>query len=112
MSTRDIVLCPLSITDFPAFLSTKLLSNMTSDTLASLIRDTIDDDRVTYDNVTQYDADFVNAFDEGTSHLSVIAPNGDAVAMTSTVNNGYFDLLLFRSLLTFSINHKKLSREI
>ncbi|XP_041456103.1 scoloptoxin SSD14-like [Lytechinus variegatus] len=66
-----------------------LISNMTSEDLASLIRQTIDDVRVTYDNVTQYDAPFVNTFDEGTSHLSVIAPNGDAVAMTSTVNNGF-----------------------
>lgn len=61
---------------------------MTSDDVASLIRQTINDVRVTYDNVTQYDTPFANTFDEGTSHLSVIAPNGDAVAMTSTVNNG------------------------
>eukprot|EP00057_Strongylocentrotus_purpuratus_P030205 XP_780990.3 PREDICTED: gamma-glutamyltransferase light chain 1 [Strongylocentrotus purpuratus] len=66
-----------------------LIGNMTSDDVASLIRQTINDVRVTYDNVTQYDTPFANTFDEGTSHLSVIAPNGGAVAMTSTVNNGF-----------------------
>ncbi|XP_072164276.1 glutathione hydrolase 1 proenzyme-like [Diadema setosum] len=66
-----------------------LISNMTSESLASLIRQTIDDNMVTYANVQQYDAPYVNAFDEGTSHLSVVSPNGDAVAMTSTINNGF-----------------------
>ena len=33
-----------------------------------------------------YGGDFVAPTDAGTSHTSVLAPNGDAVSVTSTVN--------------------------
>ena len=42
-------------------------------------------DNTTHDNVTYY-ADFYSNADLGTSYLSVLAPNGDAVTFTSTIN--------------------------
>ena len=60
---------------------------MTSDDFATYIRDTITDDYVTYPNVTQYNVEYANKFDDGTSHLSVMSANGDAVSVTSTINN-------------------------
>ena len=40
----------------------------------------------TSQNPAYYGAEFYNGDDDGTSHTSVIAPNGDAVAVTSTIN--------------------------
>ncbi len=43
-------------------------------------------DSYTVNNASFYGADFYTPHDHGTAHLSLIAPNGDAVAVTSTVN--------------------------
>ena len=80
---------------------------MTSDEFAAFIRDTINDDYVTYDNVTQYGVEFFNEFDDGTSHLSVFAPNGDAVAVTSTINNGFVQYVKKIAHLCFKISFSK-----
>lgn len=40
----------------------------------------------TSQNYTYYGADYSNVEDHGTAHISVLAPNGDAVSITSTVN--------------------------
>ena len=40
----------------------------------------------TSDSVDYYGADYDLVEDSGTSHTNVIAPNGDAVAVTSTIN--------------------------
>ena len=42
-------------------------------------------DNQTHDNQSYY-GDFFMKVDHGTSHLSVLAPNGDAVSLTSTIN--------------------------
>ncbi|KAL5016373.1 hypothetical protein ScPMuIL_005962 [Solemya velum] len=61
-----------------------LVRNMTSAEYGVYIRSRISDDR-THD-MGYYEPAFEIHPDYGTSHLSVIAPNGDAVACTSTVN--------------------------
>lgn len=59
--------------------------NLTSDAYAYqtylMINDTF-----TMNNASYYGADFSTPEDFGTSHLSVLAPNGDAVSVTSTIN--------------------------
>ncbi len=52
-------------------------------------------DTFTVNNATYYGADFSIPEDHGTSHLSVLAPNGDAVACTSTINRRYTHQLHF-----------------
>lgn len=53
---------------------------------AAEIRSKIEDDR-TYEDYKHYGANFSIPDDHGTAHISVIAPNGDAVAVTTTINN-------------------------
>ncbi|XP_078682131.1 glutathione hydrolase 1 proenzyme-like [Branchiostoma floridae x Branchiostoma belcheri] len=72
----------------PKFVNvTELVRNMTSSDYADSLRMRINDSR-TY-NYTYYDPAFNLTSDGGTSHLSILAPNGDAVAVTSTINQ-YF----------------------
>lgn len=53
---------------------------------ASSIRPKINDER-TNDNYKYYGAQFAIEEDHGTAHINVLAPNGDAVSVTSTINN-------------------------
>ncbi|XP_073702530.1 glutathione hydrolase 1 proenzyme-like [Garra rufa] len=63
---------------------TEIVKNMTSDHFADYIRSMIKD------NITKKDRDDVNTCnDHGTSHLSVIAEDGSAVAVTSSINNEF-----------------------
>jgi gamma-glutamyltranspeptidase / glutathione hydrolase / leukotriene-C4 hydrolase len=62
-----------------------LIANLTSTEYAAYIRSQIDDAQ-TFDDMNHYGANFTNTEDHGTAHISVIAPNGDAVSVTSTVN--------------------------
>lgn len=66
----------------------ELLSNLTSKSYADFIRQKIDDKR-TFTDYEFYGADFCTPEDLGTAHISVLAPNGDAIAVTSTIND-YF----------------------
>ncbi|XP_037936271.1 scoloptoxin SSD14 [Teleopsis dalmanni] len=70
-----------------ADMSLELLSNLSSpvytEKLASLI-----DDIDTYNDSQHYGADeeLIGRKERGTAHISVVAPNGDAVSITSSIN--------------------------
>ncbi|XP_078338739.1 glutathione hydrolase 1 proenzyme-like [Crassostrea virginica] len=61
-----------------------LVRNMTSSTYADYVRSMITDD-ATHDTM-YYGPTFFDQSKTGTSHLAVLAPNGDAVSLTSTIN--------------------------
>lgn len=63
----------------------QLLTNLTSNHYAEEIRLKISDNRTSND-AKDYGAVFYNTNDHGTAHISVLAENGDAVSVTSTVN--------------------------
>ena len=63
----------------------QLVGNLTSNAYAFATYQRINDS-FTVNDAQYYGADFYNPPDHGTSHTSVIGPNGDAVAVTSTVN--------------------------
>ncbi|XP_037920418.1 glutathione hydrolase 1 proenzyme-like isoform X3 [Hermetia illucens] len=64
---------------------TEVLQNLTSPDYAEALRQKINDSR-TYADFKHYGAKFYRKSDTGTSHLSVVAPNGDAVSATSSIN--------------------------
>ncbi|GAB6027845.1 Gamma-glutamyltranspeptidase 1 [Chamberlinius hualienensis] len=65
---------------------TAMVNNLTSTELANAIRQKIWDNRTFPDE--HYDPEWPHwtVDDHGTSHVSVLAPNGDAVTVTSTIN--------------------------
>ncbi|KAJ6638687.1 Scoloptoxin SSD14 [Pseudolycoriella hygida] len=63
----------------------KTFQKMLGADFAQEIRSQIEDDR-TYQTYEHYGANFSIPDDHGTAHISIIAPNGDAVALTSTIN--------------------------
>ncbi|KZC10657.1 Gamma-glutamyltranspeptidase 1, partial [Dufourea novaeangliae] len=64
----------------------ELIGNLTSRSYARLTRTKIDDHR-TWDDPKHYETSTLSSVkDQGTAHVSVLAPNGDAVAATSTIN--------------------------
>eukprot|EP00058_Branchiostoma_floridae_P026464 XP_002611955.1 hypothetical protein BRAFLDRAFT_91839 [Branchiostoma floridae] len=73
----------------------ELIRNMTSDDYAESLRRKITDD--TTHDYRYYGPSFVLPEDGGTSHVSVLAPNGDAVSVTSTVNLFFGSKLRSRS---------------
>jgi gamma-glutamyltranspeptidase/glutathione hydrolase/leukotriene-C4 hydrolase len=44
------------------------------------------DDTTTFDDPKHYGARYEDVQDQGTAHVSILAPNGDAIAATSTIN--------------------------
>ena len=62
----------------------QVLSRMYNKTYIDMIRSQIDDDR-THDIPYYHPAD-TSSGDAGTCHLSILAPDGSAVAVTSTIN--------------------------
>ncbi|XP_020609879.1 gamma-glutamyltranspeptidase 1-like [Orbicella faveolata] len=61
------------------------VAKMTNETFAEILRRKIWDNQ-THSNASYYRGNFHFEEDYGTSHLSVLSPNGDAVALTSTIN--------------------------
>ncbi|XP_047488564.1 scoloptoxin SSD14-like isoform X2 [Penaeus chinensis] len=64
---------------------TELAKNLTSDDNAAYIHSQITDDR-TFQDPEHYGAFTADPDDHGTAHFSLLAPNGDAISVTSTVN--------------------------
>ncbi|XP_021926880.1 gamma-glutamyltranspeptidase 1-like isoform X2 [Zootermopsis nevadensis] len=64
---------------------TYLLHTLESKDYGNKIRESIDDNR-TYTDPGYYGAVNYSVDDHGTAHVSIIAPNGDAASITSTVN--------------------------
>lgn len=62
-----------------------VVSNMTSKSFAEEIRTKISD-TTTSQNASYYGAEVSLLEDHGTAHLVVLAPNGDAISVTSTIN--------------------------
>lgn len=44
-------------------------------------------DNATFTDFNYYGANFTNEEDHGTANIAVLAPNGDAISVTSTVNS-------------------------
>lgn len=63
----------------------KTLQELESLEFANSIREKINDDK-TFNDFAHYGANNSVVVDHGTGHLSILAPNGDAVAFTSTIN--------------------------
>jgi hypothetical protein len=67
------------------FVATQLLEKLTSKAFAKEIAGKIDDHKTSQDPV-YYGAVKVATEDHGTAHISVLASNGDAVSVTSSIN--------------------------
>jgi len=70
-----------------------LVTNLTSEQWAMDSFQKIDDDS-TVNNAKHYGAVFYTPDDHGTAHLSIIASNGDAVSITSTINLYFGSLIM------------------
>lgn len=64
---------------------TNLIEALSSDYLSNMTRYLINDNK-TFNEPEHYEAFSHNQEDHGTAHISVLAPNGDAVSVTSTIN--------------------------
>lgn len=58
---------------------------MLSTEFANKIREQIDD-TATSDDPRHYGGEYRVIEDKGTSHVSILAPNGDAISVTSSIN--------------------------
>jgi len=67
------------------FFADEVLTNLTSDDYAEMIKRRIKDDRTSNDP-GEYGAVTTTIVDAGTAHVSVLAPDGSAVSVTSTIN--------------------------
>lgn len=72
--------------DEPTAEMKELIGNLSSINYANQMRKLIKDDRTSQD-YEYYGAKFTNEEDRGTAHISIVAPNGDAVSVTSTINS-------------------------
>ena len=66
------------------FLFSQIAQHMLEQSLGDKLRQRIQDNR-TFDDVSYYAKYFSDA-DYGTTHISVLAENGDAVAVTTSIN--------------------------
>uniref|UniRef100_A0A182QND5 Gamma-glutamyltransferase n=1 Tax=Anopheles farauti TaxID=69004 RepID=A0A182QND5_9DIPT len=79
----------------PRFVSTvnTVLQKMQNKNYLAYVRDMIVSN-TTFDSYDYYGADFAGLNDQGTAHISVLAPNGDAIAVTSTINYVFGSLIV------------------
>uniref|UniRef100_A0A182KEL7 Gamma-glutamyltransferase n=1 Tax=Anopheles christyi TaxID=43041 RepID=A0A182KEL7_9DIPT len=72
----------------PAFTpeAVAIIRNLTDPEFAAHVREKLIDDDRTHDDFAYYGAEFADVEDKGTAHICVLAPNGDAVSATSTIN--------------------------
>ncbi|XP_017776646.1 PREDICTED: gamma-glutamyltranspeptidase 1-like isoform X2 [Nicrophorus vespilloides] len=63
-----------------------LIANMTSPEYINDIKNLMMFDNQTFQDPEYYGANFSMVEDHGTAHISVLAPNGDAVSVTGTIN--------------------------
>jgi len=66
----------------------KWLEDMLSQEYGNKVRQKITDGE-THNDTEYYGAEMAPPIDAGTTHLSIYAPNGDAVSLTSTINDWY-----------------------
>ncbi|MCI4381367.1 hypothetical protein PGIGA_G00250700 [Pangasianodon gigas] len=76
-------------------LTLQLIHNMTSDYFADNIRSKISDDST--QSESYYDPEYFNPESYGTAHLSIIAEDGSAVAVTSSINQYFGSKVMSRS---------------
>ena len=69
------------------------LKELESTEHAEIIRKSIQDD-ITYNDYAHYGVHSSVNEDHGTGHMSILSPNGDAVALTSTINLMLINLIL------------------
>lgn len=62
-----------------------LLGNLSDTSYANSVREMISD-LETFNDTKHYGANYTSEEDHGTAHVSIVAPNGDAVAITGTIN--------------------------
>lgn len=62
-----------------------VVQNLTDHDFAMEIRKQIEDFK-TYQDYAHYGANFSSKNDHGTAHINIIAPNGDAISATGTIN--------------------------
>ncbi|XP_053673916.1 scoloptoxin SSD14-like [Anopheles nili] len=70
-----------------------VLQKMTNKNYVAYVRDMIVNN-MTFESYDYYGADFAGLEDHGTAHVSVLAGNGDAVAVTSTINYLFGSMVL------------------
>lgn len=62
-----------------------MIRNLTDEKFAEGIRALIKDNQ-TYNDYKHYGAKFNLTEDHGTAHINILAPNGDAIAVTGSIN--------------------------
>lgn len=71
--------------DEPSDKIKEMVRNLTNTEYSDYIRDQVNDE-YTSEDFGFYGANFANKEDHGTAHMSILAPNGDAIAVTGTIN--------------------------
>lgn len=79
--------------DEPSVEIREMMKNLTSMDYANDIKKLINDEK-TSEDFEYYGAKFENQADHGTAHISILMPNGDAIAATATINYKFVAFLI------------------